>query len=101
MWPTCATNWPTTRDRGRSSRPSAASAIAFRRQPPPGARMPDESVGWHPRKWWAGLGWKLFVAFALVIAVGVVTLWVVIGLAAPRFFDLQMGGMMGSSSGGM
>jgi signal transduction histidine kinase len=54
-----------------------------------------------PRQWWAGLGWKLFVAFALVIAVGVVTLWVVIGLAAPRFFDLQMGGMMGGPSGGM
>jgi signal transduction histidine kinase len=47
------------------------------------------------------LGWKLFVAFALVIAVGVVTLWVVIGLAAPRFFDLQMGGMMGGSAGGV
>jgi signal transduction histidine kinase len=50
---------------------------------------------------WAGLGWKLFVAFALVIAVGVVTLWVVIGLAAPRFFDVQMGGMMGGPSSGM
>ena len=36
--------------------------------------MSDESVGVQPRKWWAGLGWKLFVAFALVIAVGVVTL---------------------------
>jgi len=54
-----------------------------------------------PRKWWAGLGWKLFVTFALVIAVGVVTLWVVIGLAAPRFFDLQMGGMMGGPNGAM
>lgn len=59
---------------------------------------PDDSAQSRPRRWWAGLGWKLFVAFALVIAVGVATLWVVIGLAAPRFFDLQMGGMMGASS---
>jgi signal transduction histidine kinase len=63
--------------------------------------MPDDTAQRRPRPWRARLGWKLFVAFALVIAVGVVTLWVVIGLAAPRFFDLQMGGMMGSSSGGM
>ena len=46
------------------------------------------------RPWWAGIGWKLFAAFASVVAVGVVTLWVAIGFAAPRFFDLQMVGMM-------
>jgi signal transduction histidine kinase len=44
--------------------------------------------------WWGGLGWKLFLAFALVIAVGVATLWMAIGFVAPRFFDLQMLGMM-------
>ena len=60
--------------------------------------MSDDSGLGLPRQWWAGLGWKLFVAFALVIAVGVVTLWLVIGLSAPRFFDLQMGGMMGDST---
>ena len=64
---------------------------------------PEESVPRRFRPWWAasGLWRKLFVAFALVIAVGVATLWVVIGLAAPRFFDLQMGGMMGGSNSGM
>jgi signal transduction histidine kinase len=52
---------------------------------------------------WSGLGWKLFVAFASVIAVGVIALWVAIGLAAPRFFDQQMAGMMQmmQGSGGM
>jgi signal transduction histidine kinase len=63
--------------------------------------MSDLSPQGQRRRWWAGLGWKLFVAFALVIAVGVVTLWLVIGLTAPRFFDLQMGGMMDGPNGGM
>ena len=62
--------------------------------------MAEDFAHGRVRQWWAGLGWKLFVAFALVIAVGVATLWLVIGLAAPRFFDLQMGGMMGDSTGG-
>lgn len=62
--------------------------------------MPDDSAQGRPRRWWAGLGWKLFIAFALVIAVGVITLWLVIGLAAPRFFDLQMGGVMNGATGG-
>jgi signal transduction histidine kinase len=50
-----------------------------------------------------GLGWKLFVAFASVIAVGVITLWVAIGFVAPKFFDQQMAGMMQmmGGSGGM
>jgi signal transduction histidine kinase len=67
------------------------------------ALMREEAAQGRPRTWWAGLGWKLFVAFALVIAVGVGTLWLVIGVAAPRFFDVQMGGMMGGSgsNGGM
>ena len=47
--------------------------------------MPDKSVGGQPRKWWAGLGWKLFVAFALVIAVGVVTL----GISAEDYASLR------------
>jgi signal transduction histidine kinase len=57
---------------------------------------------------WTGLGWKLFLAFTAVIAVGVITVWVAIGFAAPRFFEQQMaammagvGGMMGGSTGGM
>jgi signal transduction histidine kinase len=55
------------------------------------------------RAQWSGLGWKLFVAFASVIAVGVITLWVAIGFAAPRFFDQQMADMMQmmQGSGGM
>lgn len=58
---------------------------------------------------WTSLGWKLFLAFAAVIAVGVITVWVAIGFAAPRFFEQQMagmmqmmggaGGMMGSATG--
>jgi signal transduction histidine kinase len=47
-----------------------------------------------PREWWGGLGWKLFLAFASVIAVGVATMWLAIGFVAPRFLDLQMTGMM-------
>jgi signal transduction histidine kinase len=59
------------------------------------------------RPWWAGLGWKLFAAFASVIAVGVATLWLAVGFTAPGFFEQQMAGMMQSSgdmtggSGGM
>ncbi len=51
------------------------------------------------RPWWAGLGWKLFVAFAVVIAVGVATLWVAMSSTAPTIFDLRMADMMGG--GGM
>jgi signal transduction histidine kinase len=61
------------------------------------------------RAWWDGLGWKLFAAFAAVIAVGVATLWAAVGFAAPRFLEAHMqgmmqalpgsGGMMGGSSG--
>ena len=50
---------------------------------------------------WTGLGWKLFLAFAAVIAVGVITMWIAIGFAAPRFFDQQMAGMMGGAGGMM
>ena len=39
---------------------------------------------------WTGLGWKLVLAFAAVIAVGVITVWVASGFAAPRFFEQQM-----------
>jgi signal transduction histidine kinase len=60
--------------------------------------VPDVVVGTRP--WWAGLGWKLFAAFGSVIAVGVATLWLAVGFAAPRFFEQQMAGMM-QSSGGM
>jgi signal transduction histidine kinase len=42
---------------------------------------------------WTGLGWKLFLAFAAVIAVGVATVWIAIAFAAPRFFEQQMTGM--------
>ena len=67
--------------------------------------MADRSQNQHVRGRWTGLGWKLFLAFASVIAVGVITLWVAIGFAAPRFFDQQMAGMMqmmgsGSMMGG-
>jgi signal transduction histidine kinase len=58
------------------------------------------------RPWWAGLGWKLFAAFAVVIVVGVATLWLAVGFVAPRFFEQQMaammqggGGMMGGPAG--
>ena len=50
---------------------------------------------------WTGLGWKLFLAFAAVIAVGVITVWIAIGFAAPRFFDQQVAGMMGGAGGMM
>lgn len=53
-----------------------------------------------PRGQFSGLGWKLFLAFASVIAIGVLTLWIAIGLAAPRFFEQQMAGMM-QGVGGM
>jgi signal transduction histidine kinase len=60
---------------------------------------PDVVVGTRP--WWAGLGWKLFAAFASVIAVGVATLWLAVGFAAPRFFEQQMAVMMQSAGGVM
>jgi signal transduction histidine kinase len=55
------------------------------------------------RAWWDSLGWKLFAAFAAVIAVGVATLWVAVGFAAPRFLEAHMQGMMQAlpGSGGM
>jgi signal transduction histidine kinase len=53
------------------------------------------------RPFWAGLGWKLFAAFASVIVVGVTTLWLAVGFTAPRFFEQQMVGMMRSSGGMM
>ncbi len=51
------------------------------------------------RAWWAGLGWKLLAAFGVVIAVGVVTLWVAMASTAPSIFDLHMADMM--RGGGM
>src|SRR5579859_7551171 len=60
-----------------------------------------EGTSIRPGRQWSGLGWKLFLAFACVIGVGVVTLWVAIGFAAPRFFDQQMAGMMRGSVGMM
>ena len=51
------------------------------------------------RAWWDGLGWKLFAAFAAVIAVGVATLWVAVGFAAPRFLEAHMLGMMQAQPG--
>ncbi len=67
------------------------------------ARNMAEGTSIHPVRRWAGLGWKLFLAFATVIGVCVLTVWVAIGFAAPRFFDQQMGGMMQmmQGSGGM
>ena len=69
--------------------------------------MSEEAPDLSRRPWWAGLGWKLFAAFASVIAVGVATLWLAVGFTAPGFFEQQMAGMMQSSgdmmggSGGM
>ncbi len=63
--------------------------------------MTDTSGVHRARFWWAGLGWKLFAAFASVIAVGVATLWLAIGFVAPRFFDQQMAVMMQGSAGMM
>jgi signal transduction histidine kinase len=62
--------------------------------------MPEQPGTMSARRWWTGLGWKLFAAFASVIAVGVAMLWLAVGFAAPRFFDQQMAGMM-QGSGGM
>jgi len=62
--------------------------------------MADDAPGLGRRPWWAGLGWKLFAAFASVIVVGVTTLWLAVGFTAPRFFEQQMVGMM-QVSGGM
>jgi signal transduction histidine kinase len=62
--------------------------------------MAEEARHRSPRPFWAGLGWKLFAAFASVIAVGVITLWLAVGFTAPRFFEQQMAGMM-SSTGDM
>src|SRR5579859_6613439 len=62
--------------------------------------MSEEAPDLSRRPWWAGLGWKLFAAFASVIVVGVTTLWLAVGFTAPRFFEQQMAGMM-QGSGGM
>lgn len=58
------------------------------------------------RRTWSGLGWKLFAAFSAVIAVGVVTLWLGVGVTAPALFDRHMetmmsGGMAGTMGSGM
>ena len=58
-------------------------------------------MGWRIR---GGLRGKLFLAHLLVIAVGMLTLFVATLSIAPTLFDRLMGGMMGpgaSSAGGM
>src|SRR5438876_243034 len=62
--------------------------------------MTDVAEDVRNRPWWAGLGWKLFAAFAVVIVVGVATLWLAVGFVAPRFFEQHMAGMM-QAGGGM
>ena len=59
--------------------------------------MGEDASDLSRRPWWAGLGWKLFAAFGSVIAVGVATLWLAVGLTAPGFFEQEMAGMMRSS----
>jgi HAMP domain-containing protein len=59
--------------------------------------MADEAPALGRRPFWAGLGWKLFAAFASVFAVGVITLWLAVGFVAPTFFERQMAVMMQST----
>ncbi|HEY3061952.1 MAG TPA: ATP-binding protein [Chloroflexota bacterium] len=63
--------------------------------------LEDSAAGARRRRWWAGLGAKLFLAFGAVVLVGVSTLWVGVSLTAPGLFEQHMQGMMGGGLGSM
>ena len=55
------------------------------------------------RRWWRGLGVKLFASYVVVVAIGIATLLAAASFAAPSFFDLRMARMMtgGGAASGM
>jgi two-component system sensor histidine kinase BaeS len=63
--------------------------------------LEDSATGVRRRRWWAGLGGKLFVAFGAVVLVGVSTLWVGVSLTAPGLFEQHMQAMMGGGPSSM
>ncbi len=46
---------------------------------------------------WSGIGGKLFLSYLLVVAVGVLTLFLGVSFLAPSLFNSSMAGMMGGS----
>ena len=52
-----------------------------------------KGAGWPSR--WRGIGGKLFLSYLLVVAVGILTLFLGVSFLAPTLFDRSMAAMMG------
>ncbi len=61
-------------------------------------RVPENPTARGP---WGGIGGKLFLSYILVVAVGVLTLFLAVSYLAPTIFDRSMFGMMGDGMGMM